>query len=212
MEVPHLDNWFKHGQQVDWTKTRLTKLREILGDEWFQDKKILDVGCGHAENGKALVELGAQVTFTDGREQTVEWLKFHGLPAFVMDQDQPWTVDGPFDLIVHWGVLYHLNNWKQDLQCALDRSPLICLETEIQDVDDPTFEYKIDDIDHYDQALNKVGTILSGAHVEAYLTSLGATCTRYDEGLNAGPMIYDWKDANTNHFKRGQRRFWMVRR
>lgn len=207
------ENYFHHEPQFDWNKKRVNKLLSILGDGWIAGKKVLEVGCGHGENGKALIAAGAQVLFTDGRELHLDFLKKEGLNTFLMDQDKEWTIEGQFDLIVHWGVLYHLDNWKQDVKCALDRADLLCLETEIFDTDDPTFEQKKGEIDHYDQALNRTGTVLSGKCFENYITSLGATFVRYDEEvLDSHAMVYSWKDGSRPGFTIGQRRFWMIER
>jgi hypothetical protein len=124
-------------------------------------------------------------------------------------------MDGGFDLILHWGVLYHLDDWRRDLKDALDRTSLLCLETEIWDSPDPTFEHKREESSKlYDQALNGIGTIMSASCIEGYLSSLGASVVRYqDADLNAGPMKYDWEEGSIPHgFSMGQRRFWMIRR
>ena len=70
------------------------------------------------------------------------------------------------------------------------------------------------EIDNYDQALNRTGTIMSAQCLENYLTSLGATFTRYDdEDVDAKPWgDYSWKSKNDGGFHQGQRRFWMVKR
>jgi SAM-dependent methyltransferase len=208
------DNYFNSPLQRSWNAARVKKLVSILGEEWFLNKNILEVGCGHGNNGKALISFGAKVTFTDGRQRFVDFLKAEGFNAYVMDQDKEWSLSGNYDLIIHWGVLYHLDNWKQDLKCALDRAPLLCLESEIHGSPDPLFEKKNDEIDHYDQALNRVGTLVSAKHLENYIESLGATFVRYDdEKLNAHPVAnYSWKEEDRPGFQSGQRRFWMIRR
>jgi trans-aconitate methyltransferase len=204
-------------QYANWTIVRTRKLRTILGDDWFRGKTILDVGCGHGNNGKRLWELGAKVTFTDGRKQYVEKLQREGFDAFVMDNDKPWTVSGPFDLIVHWGLLYHLDNWKQDLRCAVERAPLICLETTIASSSSVLYEQKTIETEENaqnDNALNGTGTVLSALHVESCLTSLGCTFARYDdEDLDkAARHRYSWKESEVEGHIYGQRRFWFIKR
>jgi len=207
-------HYFTPGLQRDWNTSRLTKLKSILGPDWFQGKSVLDVGCGHGDNGKSLMELGAHVTFTDGRPVHIDVLKLEGHNAFVMDQEAPWSITGMFDLIVHWGVSYHLSNWKQDLRCAFEHAPLICFETEICDTDDPMYENKtIERTNLYDQALSGEGTTISAAHLESFVTSLGGSFVRYDDpALDSGIMRYSWKPTNNGAFTSGQRRFWMLSR
>lgn len=206
--------YFGSHLQKEWNDARTKKLISILGTEWFPGKRILEVGCGHGDNGKVLEELGAHLTFTDGRALHIDVLKSEGYEAFVMDQDAPWTIEGTFDLIVHWGVSYHLENWKQDLECALQHTSLLCFETEVRDTEDSAYVETVEEQrEHYDQALNGKGSRLSPNHLEAFFTSLGATFVRHDDpALNAGYMNYSWEAKNNSHFSTGQRRFWMVSR
>jgi 2-polyprenyl-3-methyl-5-hydroxy-6-metoxy-1,4-benzoquinol methylase len=196
----------------DWSTKRINKLVSILGYQWFAGKRILDVGCGHGNNGKSFVKLGASCKFTDGREQHVNALKEEGATVEFMDQDKPWTiVDEHFDLIIHWGVLYHLDNWKQDLACATAISSLISLESVVANSDDSDRDEKIQEIGSSlnDHALNQVATTMSATNVEQHLTSLGWSHIRYDHSdLNSSPHHYDWTVTNAGNVH-GQRRFWL---
>jgi 2-polyprenyl-3-methyl-5-hydroxy-6-metoxy-1,4-benzoquinol methylase len=96
-------NLFQNNIQFEWNTKRLNKLVSLLGPRWFAGKKILEVGAGHGSTGKSLLWLGAHVVFTDARSVHVNHLKSCGLDAHIMDQDSEWTIQGPFDLIIHWG-------------------------------------------------------------------------------------------------------------
>lgn len=205
--------YFTGHPQKQWNDNRLKKLYEILGEEWFVGKRILEVASGHGDNGAALVDKGASVLFTDAREIFVNFLKEEGLEAKVLDLDGAWLLDEKFDLIIHWGLLYHLDKWKESLVAALDHSPLICLETIVDVSEDSTFELKRKE-DGYDQAFSGTGTIMSVQHLESFLASLGATFVRYDDlSLNAsGCADYTWLPGDPKVDVNWRRRFWMVRR
>jgi hypothetical protein len=218
------NDFFNSQEQDLWNTNRLAKLTKILGEEWFKDKTVLEVGCGHGKNGKYLQDvLGAKVTFTDGREMFVDYLKQEGYDAYVMDNNQPWIFDKDrqFDLIIHWGLSYHLENWKQDLENALQHSKLICFETEIADFpDDDAYEKVIEEREHYDQSLNHKGTLISSKHLEKFLKGIGANIIiRYDDvSINASIHHYDWIDGAVLKnlpeigFISGQRRFYMIKK
>lgn len=208
-----LKYYFTGAAQKQWNSNRLGKLYEILGESWFPGKRILEVAAGHGENGKALAAKGASVLFTEGRELFVNFLKKEGLDAQVLDLDGAWTLDEQFDLIVHWGVLYHLDKWKESLESALEHAPLVCLETIVSESRELTFELKRKE-DGYDQALLGTGTIMSAEYLESHLSSLGATFVRYDDlSLDAnGCANYSWFPGEPKIDLNWRRRFWMVRK
>jgi hypothetical protein len=197
-----------------WTAKRTAKLISILGADWFPGKRVLDVGCGHGNNGKCFQSLGSQVVFSDARVEYVDALIKDGCDARLMDNDKEWTIDGPFDLIVHWGLLYHLDNWKLDLKCAIERSPLICLESTIASSPNPTYEEKPLEPTSagQDHAFNGVGSILNAQHLEDYMQELGCSCVRYDSPeLNEAAHCYSWQESGEG-YQYGHRRFWMIKK
>lgn len=211
------DEFFQHGMMDEWNRARVEALTVALGAGWFPGKRVLDVGCGHGNNGRLIEKLGAQVAFTDGRQFFVDFLIGDGYEAYLVDHDTAWTVPGNFDLIVHWGLLYHLDNWKQDLEHCFLVAPRVCLETEIIDLSDPTYEQKKNEMDQYDHAVNRIGTVMSANNLQAHVESLGASWTRYDAsslnipaGSSHGTHYYDWLETNSGVFRQGQRRFWMI--
>lgn len=225
---PDMVNW---GCSIyeEWSARRVGKLVQVLGADWFPGKRVLDVGTGHGMNGKNIAALGANVVFTDARPTYVETLKKDGFEAYVMDNEKEWTVDGPFDLIIHWGLLYHVDHWRQDIRCAMERTPLLCLETCIATGTDPHEELKIHEkLTSLDHAVSGVGTIMSAVCMENYLTEQNLSYTRYDDAdLNvARHHCYNWNENGTaGHtegsvyhggcgklIERGQRRFWIIKR
>ncbi len=199
--------------QEQWNKNRLNLLYKILGMEWFKDKLILEVACGHGNIGKELIEKGSKVIFTDGRKEHVDSLIEDGLEAYVMDQDSLWKTDWlngrKVDLIIHWGVLYHLFNWQQDLWCATKLSPLVCMETEIVE---GNISVLVEEKEWFDQALNKETIKVSEIELENFFYTLDKKFQRYDDpDLNVGNHIYSWQpQGNIHKYIIGQRRFYMI--
>lgn len=203
-----------------WREKRIEKILNIFGPDFFKDKTILELGCGFGHIGKHFTEkLGSKVTFAEGDPKFYGDIK--GLnpksEVITLDQDKPWDLKRKFDIVIHWGVLYHLDDWQQDLKCALKHTDLIFLESEVADSDDPTFEFKFDDHNGFDQALNVKATKPSAAFVESELVKNGFEFTRYDDiDINFWNHIYDWVVTNNpdNHIREfyGHRRFWIARR
>lgn len=200
---------------IEWRKARIAKLLSILGEEWFVGKKVLELGCGFGHIGHELKKYNARVTFAEGREEFIDRIRQQnpGSDIYLLDNDLPWEIDDRFDLIIHWGLLYHLKNWKQDLTCCLSHSPLICLETEVVDSDDKTLELQVCE-NHYDASLHHVGTRPSVASIESFLTESGCRYRRHDDkDLNASYMVYDWAPGSfAGQWQLGYRRFWMIER
>lgn len=207
-----------------WQQKRIQKIEKAFGREFFQGKKILELACGYGDIGKYFREhLGAELTFAEGRIEHLPIIQDNnpGSKVFHLDQEYPWSFDSKFDVIIHFGVMYHLNNWEQDFKCALNMSDIIILESEIADSDE-IIEFKFLDPDGYDQALNpeKIATRPSARYVEKIFEDNGFNFTRYDdEDLNDGIHCYNWKVQNTAHhgiYTRsmgvGQRRFWIAKK
>ena len=95
-------------------------------------KTLLEVGCGHADLGKRFNDMGAIVTSTDGRQEHIDVVKqrYPELESFQLDVDCEWNLNRKFDVIIHFGVLYHLSNWKENLKATLDHTDLVIFETE----------------------------------------------------------------------------------
>ena len=83
-----------------------------LSPEWFQGKKVIDVGCGGGRYSWALCCLGAEVLSIDqslhGLERTQKACKdFPGHRIKQVNLLEPLMIDEEFDLVWSFGVLHH---------------------------------------------------------------------------------------------------------
>ena len=118
-----------------WRRTRLEKLQSLFGVDFFKDKKVLEVGAGLGLIGKHIRDIwDADVYFTDGRIELVR--QINSPNAVLIDHDHDWKLPHTFDFIIHWGTLYHLDNWKNDLRITVDHlksGGILAYEGEILD-------------------------------------------------------------------------------
>jgi 2-polyprenyl-3-methyl-5-hydroxy-6-metoxy-1,4-benzoquinol methylase len=129
--IAHSKNIFHKKFYKQWRLVRIKKLLSIYN---VKNKKILELGAATGATGKILLKYGANVTISDARAFLLEKIKSKNLTKIIINNDEDnWSKvfknNERFDLIVHWGLLYHLYNWKADLKECLKLADYICLET-----------------------------------------------------------------------------------
>lgn len=212
---------------VGWRAARLAALSKYLGPEFFAGKEVLEVGCGHGDLGAMLRALGAEVTCSDARAEHVQVLRerYPGLNSRVDDLDSAtWVQDvldarqaRGFDVVVHFGVLYHLEDVERslhDVARLLKPGPgaYLLLETEVCDSEDA--DVCLRTCEHgYDQAFNSIGSRPSPPFVERALERAGFQHVIVkDPILNHDIHRYDWPHEHTGAWSHGLRRFWVCAR
>ncbi len=106
---------FDHPAQAEFMAAR----REFLGrflPQWKQKlglRTVLDVGCGVGYFAASLRDMGFEVSAVDAREANIaEARRRHpGIAFHVADVEDPQLVAlGRFDVVLSFGLLYHLEN------------------------------------------------------------------------------------------------------
>lgn len=147
----------KHYERLDSSRAELVsallaELKQPLGL-----KTALDVGCGLGYFSGLLCSLGLDVTGVDGRPENAEeaarrnpGVKFHTYNA----EDPSLRTLGKFDLVLCFGLLYHLENPLFAIRHlhAMTKK-LLLVEGVIFPGDEPTMAL-IDEELHEDQGLN----------------------------------------------------------
>lgn len=187
------------------------------GHSFFVGKKVLELGAGHGAIGGFFSMLGANVTCLEGRSEHVEQIRqrFPAVNAMVFDLDKALPANlVPADVIIHFGVLYHLRDPEASLRDTCRACSHMVLETECADSDDPNFSRQTSEkVYHKDHALNGVGCSPSAAFIERILSEEGMAFEMIkDARCNAGDHHYDWPLRNTGAGPKAQRRFWFVKK
>jgi len=89
------DDYFL-GDYIDWRNKRISMMINILGDDFFKDKTVLELGCGYGYIGNYLQqELGSIVTFAEGNENFISKIKQLNPNSDVihLDQDKPYNLN-----------------------------------------------------------------------------------------------------------------------
>jgi 2-polyprenyl-3-methyl-5-hydroxy-6-metoxy-1,4-benzoquinol methylase len=122
-------------------------------------RSVLEAGSGPGYLGQYLVEAGCEVTSVDAREANLERLRElfpqRRTRVFDLDADDPKSL-GEFDVVLAYGVLYHLENPLRALRslAALARE-LILIETQVLDHPLPLVRYE-EETSTFSQALRNL--------------------------------------------------------
>jgi len=198
------------GHYGDWIKSRMNGINEYISPEYFKSKTLLELGCGHAHIGNKFHERGAIVTSSDARKEHLQVVNdiYPHIKTLTLDADKD-DIPTKYDIILHWGVLYHISEIEKHLEKISRNCNVLLLETEVCDSDDSTFFITTDE-EGYDQAFNGAGIRPSPAYVEKVLEKNGFQFRLVkDPILNSGFHSYDWEITNTNTWAGGLRRFWI---
>jgi SAM-dependent methyltransferase len=197
--------------------TRLMNLFAHVDMEKWRGLKVLEVGAGIGHIGSVFTQLGFDVTSTDGRPEYVERMKAQGKKSFVLDLDKT-GVDqvGDFDIILSFGVLYHLTEPEYFLQSCGRRAKVLLLETAVCDSSEPVIHRVVEPKGWRgrDQALNEFGCRPSPAWVEQICQSVGFVSVRDISNpiANWAKGKFDWELKDTGEWKRGDvnfRKMWV---
>lgn len=204
---------------IPWTNRRAALIKDHYGLDYFRDKSLLEIGCGHDGFLQRWYNWGCNpIVACDGRETCVDQVREKATFAEIIHHnlEDPWPF-GHFDIIANMGVLYHVANPEELLKnCMLSCQDLI-LETEVCDSDDPSLLISVK------ENPAKIGHSISG---KAYKPSPVWVERVLEEGgfeyeivsgkraklISVAGHQYNWEHKYSGRIYSGVRRFWFARK
>lgn len=195
---------------IEWRSARMNCVNKYIDKNFFNHKTLLEIGCGYADIGNEFNEKhNCIVTSIDARKEHIDVVseRYPNLSTYVFDVDNE-DLQGNYNIILHWGLLYHLSNIERHLKNICSRCDYIFLETEVCESLDDNFRLYIHE-NGYDQAFNNIGIKPSEKYVEKILKNNNFNFRIIlDPILNTQSHNYTWVNSNNNNFIPGYRRFW----
>lgn len=210
------------GHYIKWRKSRIAVTLDHYGSDFFKGKTLLEIGAGWGDTGNEFSKLGAKVTVSDAREEhMIEAAKrYPHINCVTVDaESREWEYDvDMFDIIIHWGVLYHLQNPQENIELFAKHCKEMCFETEVADSDDSKYILFRDEQTRWDagawgMAFSGTGCLPSYAYVEKMLSDNNFDWERLKNPTRANAEFhhYDWKRENNKKWRSGQRAFWFTK-
>lgn len=203
------------GKYLDWNQKRIKGIIDHYGHHFMFQKRVLDLGCGHADISGALHRLGADITAVDARQEHLKIVgkKFPGIKTIKADLDRGWPFVGKqFDLILDLDLICHLNDFESHLRSVCQSGNNLILETTVCDSEDPFYSVKANENKNvYDLAMNGNGCRPTAAAIERVLKECGFTFKRLDNPkFNSGTYVYNWQPMNDGSCNTTHRRIWFA--
>ena len=202
---------------------KLNKIASLLDNDGFNGKSVYEVSPYHGEFTYQACQRWPNVkryVVTEGRSQNLEIIqdrmKDLAIPfsSHLRNHEEEWDLEGEqFDIAIHFGLLYHLNNWEMDLKRVFRHvkpGGIMFMETVVIDASGVVVQ-KIDEPQHDDCGLDKFGTYLTAEAIET-LDMGPCSMVRYDDpAINFARYKYDWKVLGSGHTDESYyRRFWKM--
>ncbi len=141
----------------------------------LSNRSVLDVGCGVGHLAQFFLKQNCRVVCLDGRAENVDSLRtrYPGLEAHVVNVESDLSRFGRFDIVLCYGLLYHLENPIAGLRnIAAICSELLLLETIVCDHRLPVLLLD-DETKTYSQGLRGLGCRPSPSYVVMCLDRIG---------------------------------------
>jgi hypothetical protein len=196
----------------DWQINRINFILSKYPKEFFKGKRILEVGAYNGYIGAYFNALGAEVHCLEGRIENVINIKndYPQITAEVADLDSPEWKWGKWDIIINFGLYYHLEKFhKEHLYNCIDNCDLMFFETVVYDSFEPElyFRHEVG----VDQSLSDMGGNPTTSYVENIFNEKSVNFKKYTTPfLNNYQHKYDWPDSGNKIFNQFHRRFWIV--
>jgi hypothetical protein len=195
-----------------WQENRINLILSLYDKSFFKGKKILELGAFHGDIGNYFSTLGAEVTCNEGLRSNYVTMrnKYPNVKSINSDLDTPNWDFGKFDIIINFGLYYHLENHHEEhLKNCLNNCDLLFFESVILDSDDSKIHYREES--GIDQSLSEVGGTPTAKYVENLFGNFDVDYKRYDVArLDSSPHSYSWVETNSGIFDGYKRRFWIV--
>lgn len=196
---------------IDWQLNRIKFIIKLFPNNFFQGKKILELGSYQGGITQMFFNLGANITGVEGSQTNLN-IAQNRYPHINFIQGDcekiDWDFDNYYDIIIHWGLLYHLKYPERSIKTCLRHTNILFLETLVIDYDTPKLYFvKEDNITLPDQALHGEGARPTPSYVEEIL--YGHKYMRFDTPeLNSKYQpFYDLPISNSGNIFR---KFWIV--
>jgi hypothetical protein len=206
----------KEGPNVyfrNWQQNRINFILSKYPVEFFKNKKILELGSYNGYISNYFKELGSDVLVVEGRQENCDIIKsdYPDINVECYDLDTPDWKFGKWDIIINFGLYYHLEKFHEEhmINC-INNCNIMFFESVIFDSDKS--EIFFDNEIGQDQSLSNVGGTPTRSYVENIFKKLNVDFEYHPDGLiNGDSHIYNWAESNSNELCRTCRRFWIVK-
>jgi len=210
---------FEAGYYRESVLTRLVNLFAHTDVEKWRGMRVLEVGAGLGHLGDAFVHLGFDVTSTDGRQENVDAMRNRGRRSFLLDLDKTGIDEaGAFDLVLAFGVLYHLAEPEKFL-LSCENTQVLLLDTVVCDSRGCEIKWANESGGWIgkDQAVGQRGCRPSPVWVEETCRKAGFDITHDISSplANWTIGIFDWESRDDGRWTRGSqnlRKMWVCER
>ncbi|KKU68830.1 MAG: hypothetical protein UX89_C0001G0021 [Parcubacteria group bacterium GW2011_GWA2_47_16] len=118
------------GHYTAWRSRRILTILDEYGHRYFDGKTALEVGAGYGDIGTFFRELGCKITFLEGLASNVRMIKkrhpFIPVVRWDLNKGLP---PAHYDIVFHFGTLYHLTDPEYALREACRHCDCLILET-----------------------------------------------------------------------------------
>ena len=197
---------------IEWQINRLNFVINMYGENFFHNKKILELGSYQGGVTQMFNNLGAKITGVEASTSNINFArdKYPHLTFIQEDCDTAeWKFDDHYDIIIHWGLLYHLDKIKDSIVSCLKHTSLLLLETIVLDKTNSEKMSAVEDTTLPDQSIHGLGSRPTVKYVEDILDENKVVYKRHDNSsLNSKYQPhYDEPIGNTG---KQYRKFWTI--